>query len=89
MADKQQGKQGQKPQSQGKPQPQQQIKAEYDTYSLFLHKKSVEVHVAYGNSILKLQGVMKAKSRYDIQLNLDDREYIIINKAYIVMIKPL
>ena len=80
-----QGQQG-KPQQGQKP---QQPKAEYDTYSLFLHKKSVEVHVAYGNSILKLQGVMKAKSRYDIQLNLDDKEYIIINKAYIVMIKPL
>lgn len=66
-------------------------KIEYDGYSVFLHKSKVEVHVNYGNTILKLQGIIKAKARYEIQLVLDEKknDYIVINKAHVVAIKPL
>ena len=66
-------------------------KFEYEDYTIFLHKKKVEVHVAYGNNIIKLQGVLRAKARYNVQLILDEKnkEIVTINKGYIVMIKPI
>lgn len=66
-------------------------KVEYNDYLIFLHKKPVELHINYGGSILKLQGILRAKARYDVQLILDEKkkEIITINKAYIVMVKPL
>ena len=66
-------------------------KPEYDDYLAFLHKRKVEVHIAYGNNIIKLQGILRAKARFDIQLILDEKnkDIITINKGYIVMVKPL
>lgn len=66
-------------------------KPEYDDYLIFLHKRKVEVHIAYGNSVIKLQGILRAKARFDIQLILDEKnkDIITINKGYIVMVKPL
>jgi len=66
-------------------------KFEYEDYILFLHKKKVEVHVAYGNSVIKLQGVLRAKARYNVQLILDEKtkDIVTINKGYIVMVKPV
>ncbi len=49
-------------------------RAEYDAYIIFLHKKKVEVHVAYGNNIVKLQGILRAKAKFDIQLILDEKK---------------
>ena len=64
---------------------------EYNDYLIFFHKKPVEVHVAYGNTILKLRGILRSKARYDIQVILDEekKDIVLINKAHIVMIKPL
>ena len=64
---------------------------EYNDYLIFFHKKPVEVHVAYGNTILKLKGILRSKARYDIQVILDEekKDIVVINKAHIVMIKPL
>lgn len=80
------GEEKKKPQ---KPKPQALM--EYDNYLVFLHKQPVEVHVAYGNTILKLQGILRSKARYDVQLILDEKkkEVVTINKGYIVMVKPL
>ncbi len=64
-------------------------KLEYDNYLLFLHKKRVEIHVDYGGNILKLEGTLRSKARYDIQLILDNREILTINKGYIILVKPL
>lgn len=64
---------------------------EYTNYLIFLHKRKVEVHIDYGGTILKLQGILRAKAQYDIQLILDEekKEIVTVNKAYIVMVKPL
>lgn len=72
-------------------QAQEKPKLEYNDYLIFLHKKKVEVHVAYGNTVLKLQGILRAKARYDIQLILDEKkkDIITINKGYIIFVKPL
>ena len=90
MADKPQvktqGKQGQKLQGKND---KSEFQLKYDNYSVFLHDKPVEVHVAYGNSVMKLQGVAKLKGKFDVQLQLDDKNYVVINKAFIVMIKPM
>jgi len=66
-------------------------KPEYENYIIFLHKKPVEIHIAYGNSVLKLQGILRAKARYDVQLIIDEKkkEIVTINKAHIILIKPL
>lgn len=66
-------------------------KPEYLDYLIFLHKKKVEVHIDYGGTVLKLQGVLRAKARYDIQLILNEerKEIITINKGYIIMVKPI
>lgn len=66
-------------------------KLEYENYLIFLHKKKVEVHVVYGNTVLKFQGILRTKARYDIQLIIDEekKEIITINKAYVVMVKPI
>jgi len=76
-------KQSQKKQANPKP--------EYDDYLIFLHRKKVEVHVDYGGTVLKLTGTLRAKARFDIQLIIDEekKEIITINKAYLVMVKPV
>lgn len=88
-----QGKPQGKPQkSQGKPQgknDKSEYQMKYDNYSIFLHDRSVELHIAYGNSVMKLQGVAKFKGKFDVQLYLDDKNYLVINKSFIIMIKPL
>ena len=74
-----------------KPKKAEVPKYEYIDYLIFLHKKPVEVHVDYGGTVLKLQGILRAKARYDVQLILDEKkkEIVTINKGYIVMVKPL
>ena len=88
MAEAQEQKQAQKKKQS---QTLQVPKLEYTNYLIFLHKRKVEVHVDYGGTILKLQGILRAKAQYDIQLILDEekKEIITINKAYIVMVKPI
>ncbi len=88
MAEAQEQKQVQKKKQTQTP---QVPKLEYTNYLIFLHKRKVEVHVDYGGTILKLQGILRAKAQYDIQLILDEekKEIITINKAYIVMVKPI
>ena len=61
---------------------------EYNDYLLFLHKKKVEVHINYGGSVLKLEGTIRSKARYDVQLILDSGEILNINKGYIILVKP-
>ena len=72
-----------------KPKGKDEYRLEYDNYSVFLHKKRVEVHVAYEGTVLKIEGIIRAKAKFDIQLLINDKEYITINKAYIILIKPL
>ena len=62
---------------------------EYNDYLLFLHKKKVEVHINYGGSVLKLEGTIRTKARYDVQLILDSGEILNINKGYIILVKPI
>ena len=62
---------------------------EYNDYLLFLHKKKVEVHINYGGNVLKLEGTIRSKARYDVQLILDNGEILNINKGYIILVKPL
>ena len=62
---------------------------EYNDYLLFLHKKKVEVHINYGGNVLKLEGTIRSKARYDIQLILDNGEILNINKGYIILVKPI
>jgi len=72
-----------------KPKSSQELKLEYDNYLLFFHKKRVEVHIDYGGSVLKLEGILRSKARYDIQLILDSGEILNINKGYIILVKPI
>jgi len=67
----------------------QELRLEYDNYLLFLHKKKVEIHLDYGGNVLKLEGILRSKARYDIQLILDNGEILNINKGYIILVKPL
>ncbi len=62
---------------------------EYNDYLLFLHKKKVEVHINYGGNVLKLEGTIRSKARYDVQLILDNGEILNINKGYIILVKPI
>ncbi len=50
------------------------VQYEYNDYLLFLHKKKVEVHINYGGNVLKLEGTIRSKARYDFQLILDNIE---------------
>jgi len=65
------------------------LRTEYDNYLLFLHKKRVEIHIEYGNSILKLEGVLRSKARFDVQVILDSGEILTVNKGYIILVKPV
>jgi len=67
----------------------QELRLEYDNYLLFLHKKKVEIHLDYGGNVLKLEGILRSKARYDIQLILDNGEILNISKGYIILVKPL
>jgi len=64
-----------------------------DNYSYGLDNQFVEVHVAYGNTVLQMQGTLKSKAKYDFILEFTDDngnlQKVIINKAYLIMIKPL
>ena len=64
-----------------------------ENYVSSLDGQDVEIHVAYGNTVLQLQGRIKTKAKYDVILEfMDDdgkMQRIIINKAYVVMVKPL
>lgn len=64
-----------------------------DTYLMSLDRQPVELHVAYGNTVLKMEGTIKSKARYDVILEFTDDEgnlqKLVINKAYIVMARPL
>ncbi|WP_459775856.1 hypothetical protein [Aquifex pyrophilus] len=62
---------------------------EYDNYSLFLHKQRVELHLLYGNSVMKLEGILRSKARFEVQLILDNGEVLTINRSYIIAIKPI
>ncbi len=64
-----------------------------DTYLMSLDRQSVELHIAYGNTVLKMEGTIKSKARYDVILEFTDDDgnlqKLVINKAYIVMARPL
>jgi hypothetical protein len=64
-----------------------------DNYLMSLDRQLVEVHIAYGNTVLQMQGTLKAKARYDFILEFPDDsgrlQRVIINKAYLIMVKPL
>ena len=78
-----------KAQKKQKSKPSQELRLEYDNYLLYLHKKKVEIHIDYGGNVLKLEGTIRSKARYDIQLILDNGEILNINKGYIILVKPL
>ena len=69
-----------------KPKSSQELKLEYDNYLLYLRKKRVEIHIDYGGNVLKLEGTLRSKARYDIQLILDSGEILNVNKGYIILI---
>jgi len=64
-----------------------------DNYLMSLDRQLVEVHIAYGNTVLQMQGTLKAKAKYDFILEFPDDngrlQRVIINKAYLIMVKPL
>jgi len=76
-----------------KKQQKKEPKPERDAYLFYYHDQEVEVHVAYGNTVLRLTGRIKAKARYDIILDYEDdtgkKQRLIINKAYLVAVRPL
>jgi len=81
---------------QPKPQQEQKKKApqpDKDNYLIFYHEKEVEVHIDYGGKILRLTGKIMTKARYDIILDFVDekgkKQRLIINKAYLVAVRPL
>jgi hypothetical protein len=84
---KEQEKQQQK--QQAKPQKAQRI----EDYMVALDGYEVEVHVQYGNTILKLQGTLHSEAKFNIVLDFVDEkgkvQKLFINKAYVVMVKPL
>jgi len=88
----QQQQQQQKPQ-QAKPKKTQELKPERDNYLIYYHDKEVEVHLAYGNTVIKLTGKIKTKARYDVILDFEDEQgkkrRLIINKGYIIAVEPL
>lgn len=69
-----------------KPKSSQELKLEYDNYLLYLRKKRVEIHIDYGGNVLKLEGTLRSKARYDIHLILDSGEILNVNKGYIILI---
>lgn len=83
MAEKEKQKQNQK---QNKP-------FKVDNYMTSLDGQEVEIHIAYGNTVLQMKGRLKAKARYDLILEfVDDNgrlQKVVVNKAYVVMAKPL
>ena len=64
-----------------------------DNYLMSLDRQLVEVHIDYGGTVLKLQGVLKGKAKYDFILEFEDDtgklQKLFINKAYLIMVKPL
>ena len=82
-----------KQQQQAKPKKTQELKPDRDNYLIHWHDKLVEVHLAYGNTVLKLTGKIKTKARYDIILDYEDdtgkKQRLIINKAYLIAVRPL
>lgn len=64
-----------------------------DTYLMSLDRQPVELHIAYGNTVLKMEGIIKSKARYDVIIEFTDDDgnlqKLVINKAYIVMARPL
>ncbi len=64
-----------------------------DHYLIYFHGKEVEVHIDYVNTVLKLTGTMMANARYDIVLDYldenDKKQRLIINKAYIIAVRPI
>jgi len=92
MAEKKQQQQQQKPQ-QAKPKKPEVVKPDRDNYLIHWHDKLVEVHLAYGNTVLKLTGKIKTKARYDVILDFEDEQgkkrRLIINKGYIIAVEPL
>ena len=71
------------------PKGKDEYRLEYDNHSVFLYKKRVKVHIAYEGIVLKIEWVIRAKAKFDIQLLNNEKDYITINKTYIIMIKPL
>jgi len=89
-------KQGQQNQNQKKQQNQGQKKIpnpERNNYLIYYHDKEVEVHVNYGNTVLKLTGTIMSNSKYDIILDFYDekgqKQRLIINKVYLIAVRPL
>jgi len=72
---------------------QTELKPDRDNYLIHWHDKLVEVHLAYGNSVLKLTGKIKTKARYDVILDFEDEQgkkrRLIINKGYVIAVEPL
>ncbi|MGC8942090.1 MAG: hypothetical protein ACP5KF_05440 [Sulfurihydrogenibium sp.] len=80
----------QKSQPKSNPQPQQPRKtASRDDFLLIYDGRYAEVHIAYGQSVLKLEGTLNTDARFNIILRTDTNETLIINKAYIIAVKPL
>jgi len=83
--------QNQKQEQQSKSQPKQKVKTapSREDYIIELDGKHVEVHIQYGQSILKLEGIISSDARFNIKLKLKDGKTIYINKAFLVAIEPL
>ncbi|HIC87042.1 MAG TPA: hypothetical protein EYP03_02175 [Aquificae bacterium] len=64
-----------------------------DNYLMSLDRQLVEVHITYGNTVLQMQGTLKAKAKYDFILEFPDDngrlQRLIINRAYLIMVKSL
>jgi hypothetical protein len=80
----------QKPQPKSPSQPQQPRKtATRDDFLSIYDGRRAELHIAYGQSVLKLEGTLNTDARFNIILRTDTNETLIINKAYIIAVKPL
>lgn len=80
-------------QNQPAPQQQPQKAQRIEDYMVALDGYEVEVHIQYGNTILKLQGTLHSEAKFNIILDFVDEkgklQRLFINKAFVVMIKPL
>ncbi|MGC9059561.1 MAG: hypothetical protein ACP5H3_04125 [Candidatus Aenigmatarchaeota archaeon] len=75
--------------SQPKSNPQPRKTASRDDFLLIYDGRYAEVHIAYGQSVLKLEGTLNTDARFNIILRTDENENLIINKAFIIAVKPL
>lgn len=64
----------------------------FDNYIVNYDGQEVELHINYCGTVLKLQGTIRSRAKFDVILEYKDGRTlhkVVINKTYIIMAKPL